>query len=190
MDWTVVFAAGGFGLALAGAIGALMWLIIRLAVQPVADDVAELKNSLRPMELKLKSEAELARMISAQVWDHKEACRLDREKREEKERDRQRLSAGHVVAAIVVAALLGWLTVGCASYEKWELDRETGKMILVAKGSTAGFFRDLEEDRTYDPTTGRLVRERTATKSTTSDVMSAANELIGTATATAAKVAP
>jgi len=185
MDWTVVFAAGGFALALAGAIGALVWLIIGLAVKPIAEDVADLKQSFRPMELKLKSEAELARMIAVQVNEHKESCR--REQREDRER---RLSSGHVVAAIVLAALLGWLTVGCATYEKWELDRETGKMILVAKGSTAGFFRDLEGSRTYDPVTGKLTSEKTATRSTTSDVMGAANELIGTATATAAKVAP
>lgn len=100
------------------------------------------------------------------------------------------MSTGHYLLALTIAALLAWLSLGCATYEKWELDKETGEMVLVARGSTRGFFRDLEEDRTYDPATGKLVRERTATKSTTSDVMGAANELLGTATATAAKVAP
>lgn len=187
MDWTVVFAAGGFALALAGAIGALMWLIIRLAVQPVADDVAELKNSLRPIELKLKSEAELARMIAVQVGEHEKCCRIERDKREEKQqrdREQQRLSAGHVLAAIAIAALLAWLSMGCATYE---VDAATGT------GTSYGFFRDLSvtERVTYNADGSIATRETSiATKSTTSDIMSAANNLLGTATATAAKVAP
>lgn len=100
------------------------------------------------------------------------------------------MSTGHYLLALTIGALLAWLSLGCATYEVYELDRATGQMVLVGKGQSVGAFRDLSVAKQYDAATGKLVGETTVSKSTTSDIMGAANQLIGTATATAAKVAP
>jgi hypothetical protein len=168
MDWTVIFAAAGFAVALATGIGGLVWLIIKLAIQPIAEDVAYLKVSLRPMELKLKSEQELARMIQIQVSEHKDYCRREREEREAMQ---HRLSAGHIVAAVIIAALLALLSTGCATYE---VDPATGT------GTSYGMFRDLAvtERITYNTDGSIAIRETSiSTKSTTSDVMTAASKM-------------
>lgn len=70
MDWSVVLGAGAFAISLTTAISALMYLIMRLMVQPIKEDLDELKRNTAG----IKTDAEIARMIDLAIAKHKEEC--------------------------------------------------------------------------------------------------------------------
>lgn len=191
MDWSVVFAAAGFGVSLVCAIGGLVWLLLRLALEPLKEDISELKAAVRPIEAKVKSEPELQRIIDLAVARHAEDCRLRHvgEPLRPSQSDTlpRGMTTGGVVVALVIAGLLGWLSCGCAYYK---VDRETGE------GRSYGFLRNLAATRETvlevrpDGTRVETVRETTTTSSTTGDVLLGMNELLGTAVDAAEKAKP
>jgi len=84
---------------------------------------------------------------------------------------------------LMCATALALLITSCASVSPTFDDK--GKVI---GGSSYGFFRDMKLDQTVNSDgSSRMVIE---TKSTTSDIMKAGNEIIGTASGIASKLAP
>jgi len=70
MDWSVVLGAGGFAISLTMAIAGLMYLIMRLMVQPIKEDLDELKRNTAG----IKSDVEIKRMIELEVANHIQNC--------------------------------------------------------------------------------------------------------------------
>lgn len=85
-----------------------------------------------------------------------------------------------VIAVVTVFCLF---VMGCATAEIRDKD---GNLIKSITGK--GMFRDIDHSITTYP--DGTVTETLSTKSTTSDIMKAGNEIIGTASGIAAKVMP
>lgn len=74
MDWNVIFAGGTFGIALASAISAFIWLIIRLVFRRLEDDIGEIKKTLSVVIPTIKTETELETMMDLKIAKCKEDC--------------------------------------------------------------------------------------------------------------------
>lgn len=74
MEWPVLFAAGGFALALATALGGLTFLIIRLVTDPMKRDLADIQADLKSAIRQIKAEPDLQRMMDVTVSDHRDKC--------------------------------------------------------------------------------------------------------------------
>jgi len=81
---------------------------------------------------------------------------------------------------ILIGAILMIMLAGCATYETYVLDPDTKQLVLVGKGSTDGFLRDIIVTRVYDKDTGKLVQETIAGTSTTANILGVVNQIIGT----------
>ena len=84
---------------------------------------------------------------------------------------------------LILAGSLALLMTSCATAEIRDKD---GNIIKSISGR--GMFRDI--DHSITTFTDGTVTETLSTKSTTSDIMKAGNEIIGTASGIAAKVMP
>ena len=69
-DWSLIFAGGGFALALVTAISSTVYFIISLTVKPLKEDIEEIKKIVS----NVKSEADLNRMIDLSIAKHKDDC--------------------------------------------------------------------------------------------------------------------
>jgi hypothetical protein len=96
-------------LALAGALAALVWLIIRLSLRPLEQRLDRWEAKLETKLDQIKDEIDLGNMIDVRIARHERACPKGGNGRT------PAMSAGHVVGALVLAALLLWACSGCAS---------------------------------------------------------------------------
>ena len=74
MDWNLIFAGGTFGIALASAVSAFLWLIIRLIFAQLKGDIQEIKATLEKIIPTIKSEAELEAMMDLKIARCREQC--------------------------------------------------------------------------------------------------------------------
>ena len=70
MDWTIALSAAALAVTVIIAIAGLMYLIMRLMVQPLRDDLEEVKLNTA----KIKGEGELERMINLAIANHRQEC--------------------------------------------------------------------------------------------------------------------
>jgi len=73
--WTVIFAAGAFGVALTGTISGFVYLVMKLITEPMKQDIAETKEMIIPMLSKVKSEDELRRIARDEIRIQEDRCR-------------------------------------------------------------------------------------------------------------------
>lgn len=70
MDWTLMMSIAAFALALITAIAGLMYLIMKLMVHPLKEDLDELKRNTS----NLRTDSEITRMIDLAVANHRQEC--------------------------------------------------------------------------------------------------------------------
>lgn len=74
MEWHVLFAGGAFGLMLVTSTSGFVFLIMRLITNPLKEDVNEMKESIKTMAQKMKSETDLLNMIRTEIGNHQKEC--------------------------------------------------------------------------------------------------------------------
>jgi len=72
--WTVFFAGAGVALTLVLAIGALVFLIMKLMFKPVTDKLSWMEQKLNEIAPKIKNETELKSLIQAEIKLHQKEC--------------------------------------------------------------------------------------------------------------------
>lgn len=70
MDWTIALSASALAVSVIIAIAGLMYLIMRLMVQPLREDIDEIKQNTS----KIKSDDEIENLIELKIAKHKEEC--------------------------------------------------------------------------------------------------------------------
>jgi hypothetical protein len=100
------------------------------------------------------------------------------------------MKTGHVLVLLILAAMMCYACVGCATFEVYELDKVTGEMVLVKYGQSAGFLRNMSIVKQYDAETGNLIGETVTTQSSTPDLLLGVNEVLGTLFTGASKAMP
>jgi len=156
MDWSIVFSAGAFALSLAVAIGGLVFLIIKLKVDPLQDAIRQIQATLHPMEVKLKTEAELQRMTDLAIAKHAAECR-DAAFR----RLRPSVTPGQLAVAFIIAILLAVLFLACGCASITPTYSPEGRIISITTAKVPlGPDIEYEEEFTFDPTGKILIGHR------------------------------
>lgn len=74
MDWSTLLAGASFGVALIATMSGFVYLIMRLITQPMKESLTELKDTVKLIEQKIKTEGDLAHMISRAIVEHERSC--------------------------------------------------------------------------------------------------------------------
>jgi len=74
MDWSTLLAGASFGVALIATMSGFVYLIMRLITQPMKESLTELKDTVKLIEQKIKTEGDLAHMISCAIVEHERSC--------------------------------------------------------------------------------------------------------------------
>jgi hypothetical protein len=74
LDYHLFYGGVAASCAIISVTSALVWLIISLITKPIRSDIEEIKQCLREIVPKVKSETDLQRMIAVDFSERSKAC--------------------------------------------------------------------------------------------------------------------